>query len=133
MLWILKKLAVWIIIATLAFCGYEVTQPHPKQDAVHLVASKVMTHSMDVHSRDLKASKNPNGAGIFVYTKKRDQRGIERKALWLVLEKEIFPLNSTAKELTPELKWPEEVAPMDWKMTGLNLYSFHKPMQWIFG
>ena len=133
MLFILKKLAIWIIIAGLAFTGYEIKQPHLKQDAINLVASKVLTHSMDVHSKDLKASKNPKGDGIFVFTKKRDGRGIERKALWLVFEKEIFPLNSTAKELTPELKWPEEIMPASWQMTGLNMYSFHKPMQWIFG
>ena len=133
MLWILKKLAIWIIVAGLALAGYEVNQPHVKQDAINLVASKVMSHSMHVQSKDLKTSPNPNGSGVFVYTKKRDGRGIERKALWLVFEKEIFPLNSTAKELTPALKWPEEMMPTDWQMTGLNLYSFHKPMQWIFG
>ncbi len=133
MLWILKKLAIWIFVAGLALAGYEVNQPHVKQDAINLVASKVMSHSMHVRSKDLKTSPNPNGAGVFVYTKKRDGRGIERKALWLVFEKEIFPLNSTAKELTPALKWPEEIMPTDWQMTGLNLYSFHKPMQWIFG
>ena len=133
MIWILKKLAVWIIVASLTFTGYLAKQHHPKQDAIKLVASKVMTHSMDVHAKDLHTSKNPNGDGIFVYTKKRDGRGIERKALWLVFEKEIFPLNSTAKELTPELKWPDELMPADWQMTGLNLYSYHKPMQWIFG
>ena len=131
MLWVLKKLAIWIIVAGLAFAGYEIKQPHVKQNAIDLVASKVMTHSMDVHSKDLKARKNPTGDGVFVYTKKRDGRGIERKALWLVFEKEIFPLNSTAKELTPELKWPEEIMPVDWQMTGLNLYSFHKPMQYL--
>ena len=133
MLWILKKLAIWIIVAGLALAGYEFSQPHVGHSAINLVASKVMTHSMNVQSRDLKTSKNPNGDGVFVYTKKRDGRGIERKALWLVFEKEIFPLNSTAKELTPELKYPEELMPVDWQLTGLNLYSFHKPMQWIFG
>ena len=133
MLWILKKLAIWIILAGLALAGYEVNQPHTKQDAINLVASKVMAHSMHVQSKDLKTSPNPNGSGVFVYTKKRDGRGIERKALWLVFENEVFPLNSTAKELTPGLKWPEEIMPTDWQMTGLNMYSFHKPMQWIFG
>lgn len=133
MLFILKKLAVWIIIAGLAFVGLEIKQPHVKQDAIQLVASQVVAHSMHVQVKDLKASSNPNGQGIFVYTKKQDARGVERKALWLVFENEVFPLNATAKELSPQLKWPEELMPQDWSMTGLNLYSFHKPMQWIFG
>ncbi len=133
MLWILKKLAIFIIVSVLAFAGYETHQPNLKHEAINLVASKVMAHSMNVHSKDLKASKNPNGDGIFVYTKKHDGAGIERKALWLVFEGEVFPLNSTAKELTPGLKWPEEIMPTDWQMTGLNMYSFHKPMQYIFG
>ena len=133
MLWVLKKLAIWIIIAAFALTGYEIHQPNKNHDAINLVASKVMVHSMDVHSKDLKSSKNPSGDGVFVYTKKRDGNGFERKALWLVFEDTVFPLNSTAKELTPGLKWPEETMPIDWQMTGLNLYSFHKPMQWIFG
>ncbi|HCM41949.1 MAG TPA: hypothetical protein DIS66_01355 [Candidatus Omnitrophica bacterium] len=133
MLFILKKLAVWIIIAGLAFAGYEVKHPHLKQDAVQLVASNIIAHSMHVQVRDLKARENPNGKGIFIHTKKKDGRGIERKALWIVFENEVFPLNSTAKELSPHLKWPEEIMPEGWQMTGLNLYSFHKPMQWVFG
>ena len=133
MLWVLKKLVIFVIVTALAFAGLTHKQPHLKQDAINLVALKIMPHSMSIHHKDLKTAKNPNGDGIFVYTKKRDGRGIERKALWLVFENEIFPLNSTAKELTPELKWPEELMPTDWQITGLNLYSFHKPMQWIFG
>lgn len=133
MIFLLKKLAVWIIVAGLAFAGFEVKNPHIKQDAVQLVAAQILAHSMHVEAKDLKARLNPNGNGVFVHTKKKDARGIERKALWLVFENEVFPLNSTAKELTPHLKWPEEIMPAGWQMTGLNLYSFHKPMQLIFG
>lgn len=132
MLWIVKKLAIWIIVAVLALSfGHQ--NINAKEEALHLVAGKLLTHSMNVQLKDLKASTNPSGEGVFVYAKKKDIRGIERKALWLVFEHEIFPLNSTAKELTPRLKWPEEVMPADWNLTGLNLYSFHKPMQWVFG
>lgn len=133
MILILKKIAVWIVLLAFAFAGYAVNRPHVKQDAISLVSSQIIAHSMQVRAKDLKASHNPNGKGIFVYTQKKDGRGILRKALWLVFENEVFPLNSTAKEITPQLKWPEEIMPQDWSLTGLNLYSFHKPMQWIFG
>jgi len=116
-----------------ALSGCGVKKSVEETSAADIVASGMYYHALNFSATDLETRKNPDGEGVFVFAEKTKPTGISAKALWIVFQDKAYPLNTVAKQITPQLKWPREVHPKNWDMTGIDLYYYHKPMQWIFG
>lgn len=110
--------------ASSSSAGTETSQQSPEEtNAIRLVSAAIESNKLNVTSKDLKAKKNPKGAGSFVYVPQTRYSGVERYVIWIVLDSKAFALNSPSKMVTPSLPWPRDTDDATWNKTGINKYN----------
>ena len=91
-----------------------------------------LPNKLQVGGREFKTKQNPKGEGVFVYDPRIRFNGVERNLIWLVLDDIAYPLNSSSKMLTPNLKWPREAPRSTWKKTGFSPFSATEAIEIVF-
>ena len=103
-------------------------------DAVRLISGSVESNKLNVNSSDLKAKKNPNGVGVFVYVPQTRFNGIERYVIWMVIDSKGYALNSPSKMVTPSLPWSRDADEATWNKTGINRFNgASEAIEFLFG
>jgi len=98
-----------------------------------LVIQSLVPNKLGVGGAEFKTKKNTKGEGIFVFDPRTQFQGVQRYLIWIVIKEEAYPLNGPSKMLTPELKWPREADPVNWKKTGLDPYVATEAIDIVFG
>ena len=89
-------------------------------DARKLVAEALPENKFGIKQFHLRAMKNPNGDGVFVYIPRIEIAGYERYFVWFVKRDKAFALNGPAITATPDLQRPQAAGYEVWQGTGLS-------------
>lgn len=97
-------------------------------DPLDLVGAAIAPNNAGFTVNDLVARKNPNGQGTFVYAPRVMGAPAERRAVWLVMDSNVYAINPLAQTLTPTFSTPLQVDDVIWVRTGFNRMNSEQEM-----
>lgn len=89
-------------------------------DSIDVIAAAMKSNELEIDANDLRAKRNPTGAGTFVYAPQTRFNGVERRVIWIVIDGRPYAISGPAKMITPALASHTAAPELAWSSTGLS-------------